>query len=503
MRQETAAMDVTLTVVEGPQAGRVFVFDRHDTFLVGRSVEAHFSLPDDPYFSRVHFLLEVNPPLCRVTDLNSRNKTFVNQRPVKEIDLHNGDRIRAGRTVFRFAAASASASAPPSPEHDVTFIGESIPTPSRSTEPIDLLEEQERAWLRGLCPRVEHYLERFPQLAQRDQSVLDLICGEFELRGIRGEDPAPKEYEQRFPALAGVIRLALSQLGRDPTDARFKSANPVVPGYEIREQIGKGGMGVIFRAARLADGAEVALKTIRPAMTPDSVALERFLREARILKKLEHPHIVRFHDMGEADGVFYIVMELVPGIDAARLVRREGPLPLPRALALMSPILEALAYAHERGFIHRDVKPANLLVYQSEKGESAKLADFGLARTYQASTLCGLTLSGESAGTPQYMSPEQIKNFSKVEPPADQYAAAATMYFLLTGQSLYHALNPNELFEKILLEDPVPLKSRRPDLPPKLGAIIHKALARQPENRFATIREWLAELGRFGSVRES
>jgi serine/threonine-protein kinase len=248
-------------------------------------------------------------------------------------------------------------------------------------------------------------------------------------------------------------------------------------------------MGVVYLALRKADGNPVALKTITPATGGTQPEIDRFLREARILSQLDHPHIIAFRDMGHANGRLYFAMDYVRGTDAAQLLKKHGgPLPIGRAVGLVCQLLDALAYAHARGFVHRDLKPANLLVTKSEGRELAKLVDFGLARVYQASRLSGLTLKGELGGTPAFLAPEQITKFREAKPPADQYAAGATLYNLLTNQFIYD-LPPRvpEQIAAILQKKPVPIQKRRPDIPKELADIVHRSLAREPKARFPDV----------------
>jgi serine/threonine-protein kinase len=263
-----------------------------------------------------------------------------------------------------------------------------------------------------------------------------------------------------------------------------------VAGYELLRELGRGGMGVVYQAKRRGDGAVVAVKTLTPAATGNPGDVERFLREARILQQLDHPHVVPFLEMGEAeDGRLFFAMEYVDGTDAARLVKEEGPLPVRRAVGLAGQLLQALDYAHAKGFVHRDIKPANLLVTTDGGRDHVKLADFGLARVFQASRLSGLTAEGDVGGTPSFMPPEQVTNYREARPPVDQYAAAATLYHLLTGQHAHDLSGPlPPRVRKLLEEDPVPIRSRRPDLPEGLAAVIHRAMARDPERRFPDVR---------------
>jgi serine/threonine-protein kinase len=171
------------------------------------------------------------------------------------------------------------------------------------------------------------------------------------------------------------------------------------------------------------------------------------------------------------------------------LLKTQGPWPIPRAVRVVCRLLEALEYAHGRGFVHRDVKPANLIITESAGQEQARLVDFGLARAYQASKLSGLTLAGQIAGTAPFMAPEQILSFREAKPPVDQYAAAATLYNLLTAKYVYDFPTAfEEVMLLILQGNPVPIQSRRPDIPSGLAAVIHRALAREPVERFADVR---------------
>jgi hypothetical protein len=484
---------ITLTVTAGPHAGQRFSFAEHDTFLVGRSAEAHFSLPDkDPYFSRLHFMVEVNPPLCRLVDLKSHNGTLVNGRRVTLADLQEGDEIRAGTTVLRvhIAPAQSGCTFPPRQES-------AVPCAIPDALPSDLGLHQMQAWQQGRRWRVQDYLDRRPDLQQQPESLLELVVGEFGLRQRHGEHPQHAEYLLAFPQLDGALQLALQNLtiNNDPPPAVGPVVWPTIPGYRLLEELGRGGMGVVYRALGEADQAEFALKTILPRVQGQGETVQRFLREADILRQLQHPNIVAFRDLGTIGATLFIAMEFVPGKTAAALVQQQGPLTMERAVGWTVQMLEGLAYAHDRGFVHRDLKPANLLVKELTGEELVKIADFGLARAYEQTSLSGLTVSGMAGGTPQFMPPEQILNFRAAKPAADQYSAAATLYFLLTGQSHFPVTHTSqEMFKFILQGSPVPLRDRRPDVPENLGAVVHRALSREPEQRFAGVQEFAQQL---------
>ena len=400
-------MRIVLNVTGGPHEGEAFAFDEHDTFLVGRSDSAQFRLPfKDKALSRVHFLVEVNPPKCRLMDMASTNGTFVNGRRVAAADLNDGDTIRGGKTV--------------------------------------------------LVVRVEE---------------------------VASESVAP---------IMTTCVMRASAEADDLDTAPLRSHLPALPRLAIESELGRGGMGVVYRA-RTPRGEAVAVKTIAPAAAGGEGVTARFLREASILRQLDHPGIVRFREIGHADDLFYFVMDLVPGVDAEVLVRETGPLPVPRAVGMIVQALDALAYAHDLGFVHRDVKPRNLLVAPPGKGDgeadSVKLADFGLARLYLDSPLSGLSFTGQVAGTYGYMPPEQITHFRDAKPPADLYAAGATLYFLLTGRRIFDF--PRDVQKQLLMilqDDPVPILDRLPELPKPLAEAIHRSLNRSPKDRFPDAR---------------
>ena len=459
-------MQVVLTVIDGPHAGKSFTFQEHDNFIVGRSSSAHFRLPrKDEYFSRIHFMVEVNPPYCRLMDMGSRNGTFVNGRRVEQpVDIRDGDTIEGGNTKIRVAIDRAESnqpglltSSPALPAGPFEFGPDAgAKTPERPAAPSDAA------------------LTADDGLASDMATVVP---------------PAP-------PASAELSEAALDVLPADYQERAAARSQPI-PGYLIIDELGRGGMGVVYLAVCEADGTAAAVKTIKPDRVAGAGDLERFLREAAILRKLRHPHIVAFREMGEAAGDLFFAMDYVPGVDVAKLVKNLGePLEIGRAVRLISQLLSALEYAHGQGFVHRDIKPANLLVTEAGGRETIKLADFGLARTYQSSRLSGLTMMGELGGTVAFMPPEQITNYREAKPPADQFAAAATLYFLLTGQCIHDfPIEISQQLLRILQHDAVPIRERRPELPPGLAAVVHRALDRNPEKRFPSAAALRKALG--------
>jgi serine/threonine-protein kinase len=448
-------MRITLRVTDGPHAGEEFTFAGHDMFLVGRSRRAHFRLPaKDRFFSRIHFMVEVNPPCCRVLDMESRNGTFVNRQRTQAADLRDGDTIHAGKTVFQVTV-----------ELD----------PSESIPDTVMPPVREAPAARDASGTLSYVPLVLPPVAPAQAEPVPVA----ETCRICGSPPVLPSIQDSTP---GNLPLCL--------DCRVRIRNQPQPiaGYHVVRELGHGGMGVVYLALCAADGAVVALKTILPKSAGSKSDVERFLREAEILRQLEHPHIVRFRHLGECAGRLFIVMEYVAGTDAAGLLQENGPLAVPRAVRLICQLLDGLQYAHARGFVHRDIKPANLLIARRPGDEQVKLTDFGLARVYQTSRLSGLTMTGDMGGTLAYIAPEQITHFREAKPPVDQYAAAATLYNLLTGQILYEGTTrPDKLLLKILQDPPIPIRNRRSDLPVDLADLIHRALAHEPTDRFPDV----------------
>ena len=467
-------MQITLTVTTGPHAGREFTFDGHDNFIVGRSKAAQFRLPSkDQFFSRNHFLIEVNPPLCRLLDLNSTNGTLVNGKQVSSVELHDGDSIEAGDTTIRVSLSTPVAASVPDltakPRSEPQVVSDQTIVPRGWTAPRPASRTAPEA--APSSPVIE-------TVAPRPRGNVEALAVTLVPTGR----PVPQTVS---PVLAAAPKVSLT------ADDRAKIAAQPQPfaGYEIIEELGRGGMGVVYRARSTRDDLLVALKVVLPAVASSPDDLARFVREASIIKELSHPHIVPFRDLGHAKGQLFFVMDLVPGVDGQALLRQsEGPLPVTRAIRIVCQLLEALSAAHRKGYVHRDVKPSNLLIETRPSDDFVWLADFGLARAYQASKLSGLTTTGNIGGTLPFMAPEQITNYRDVTPAADQYSAAATLYHLLTKRHTYDF--PKEVAKQLLLvlqESPKPIQQHRADLPDTLAAIIHKGLARIPTERFVDV----------------
>ncbi|WP_066911941.1 serine/threonine-protein kinase [Mycobacterium interjectum] len=268
----------------------------------------------------------------------------------------------------------------------------------------------------------------------------------------------------------------------------------VFAGYTIRRLLGSGGMGQVYLAAHPRLPREDALKVLPPELTADAEFRARFAREADLAAGLSHPHIVRVHDRGEEDGHFWISMAYVPGTDAGRLLLENDPggLPLDGVVSIITAVASALDYAHHRGLLHRDVKPANILLTDPD-GQDRRvfLADFGIARRIEDAT--GLTATNMTVGTVAYAAPEQLKG-EPIDGRADQYALACTAFHLLTGAAPYVDANPAVVISQHVNAAPPSIGARRPELA-ALDPVFATAMAKEPSQRFGSCGEFAAHLG--------
>ena len=269
-------------------------------------------------------------------------------------------------------------------------------------------------------------------------------------------------------------------------------------GYTILRQLGVGGMAEVYLALHPRLPRRDVIKVLAEAITADHEFRERFNREADLAATLWHPHVVGVHDRGEFNGQLWISMDYVEGTDAARLVKEcyQDGMPIDEVCAILHAVAGALDYAHTRGLLHRDVKPANILLTHPENEERRiLLADFGVAR--HLGNISGITETNVSVGTVAYAAPEQLTG-SNIDGRADQYALAATAFHLLTGAPPFQNSNPIAVISQHLHEDPPRLSDHRPDLA-HLDEVFFKALAKQPEERFERCRAFAAAVsGQFG-----
>jgi len=269
------------------------------------------------------------------------------------------------------------------------------------------------------------------------------------------------------------------------------AAGDQVAGYQLGEQIGTGGMAVVYRALDLRLDRQVALKVLAPRLAEDDAFRQRFIRESRAASGVDHPHIIPVFEAGEAGGVLFIAMRYVSSGDVRSLIQSAGRLSLARTTAIASQAASALDAAHAHGLIHRDVKPGNILIDGSGGRDHVYLADFGLSKYSLAANT--LTSTGQFMGTLDYVSPEQIQG-QPADGRADQYALACTVVEMLSGRPPYKRDESMALLWAQLEAPPPVLTVLRPDLPAEVNEVMHTALAKSPADRYPTCLAFAAAL---------
>jgi WD40 repeat protein/serine/threonine protein kinase len=405
----------------------------------------------------------------------------------------------------------------------------------------------ERRLKAGELVCVEAYLARWPELADDAAVVVDLLTAEYELRRRQEPGLGADDYVRRFPQHRERLRDRLHRPAeqaeslseartvppapppsddlcarRPPTlkeelpPAAAASNWPSVAGYEVLDELGRGGMGVVYKARQVKLNRLVALKMILAGAYAGEDALTRFRTEAEAVARLQHPNIVQIHEVGEADGKPFFSLEFCDGGSLADQLAGT-PLPPPEAARLVETLARAMDAAHRAGIIHRDLKPANILLTfsgrsQTGVGQAApaplserplnehtpKITDFGLAKKLDSGT--GQTASGAIMGTPSHMAPEQAGGRNKeVGPLADVYALGAILYELLTGRPPFKAATAMDTLLLVLSEEPVPPRQLQPKLPRDLETICLRCLQKEPKKRYGRAADLAEDLRRFGA----
>lgn len=481
-------MRVEIHVTAGPAKGQHFTFDKPDSFLFGRASDAHISVPNDLYVSRQHFLLEISPPACKLTDLNSKNGVIVNgvryggrtprtkgvqQAPagVKEVRLNNGDEVVVGETRIR------------------VLIREKPDTRKAATR--------------------SQFL---------DQSVRCSSCGKEMMNDVAGtasvnrRNPLCETCRGKLhrAELKKILNDASAQKTASRSDKRiFPDDHLSIDGYEINQEIKHGGPGKIYRATKLDTGMSVVVKVLSSQTEVDPYTIRSFQREMNIIRQLKHRHIVRFIEHGEQHGVFCFIFEFIDGMDLPRFLReRGGRISLDEAAPFWLEILDGLSYAHRtkivlqntegkekvaHGIVHRNLKPQNILL--ARKGESwiPKITDFGLAKSFESAGFTDITVPGDVLGTPVYWPREQITHYRYLNPATDVFSIASVFYEMVTGTWVRHGFK--ELFQKckqlgrlpsisdymmlFASNPPIPIRQRESSIPEPVAQVIDRALREQ------------------------
>lgn len=395
---------VTLRVTRVNQVPRTIEFHSPQIVVFGRERSCDARIGLDPYASRHHFIMEVSPPDVRIRDLGSSNGTYVNRRRIAsdaggEVELRDGDVIRAGRTTITLG---------------ITSRGGTEPTTRRA--------------------------------------------------------PGPPTPDAALP----------ERIGR----------------YRVQEVLGRGTYGVVYRALA-PEGRDVAVKVLASSTAANLQVQRRFLREIETLQDLDHPNILRYEHADTEHDRLHLVTQYCNAGSAEDLLNanREGVAP-----EVLTPLLldvaRGLGHAHRAGLVHRDVKPANLLLHTVGGRTTARIADFGLTKSLEKVGVVTLTMTGATGGTLGYMPREQLLDFKRVSPASDVWSLGATAYHLLTGHRPRPHTRGGDPFKMVLERDVTPLWKHLPDAPAPLVLAITRALAPAPADRYRDAAELAAALER-------
>lgn len=464
----TAKVIIDVSNVKGKK--RVFSYEDHDTFMVGRMKDCHVCIEDDDYLSRHHFFLEVNPPHARIQDLGSLNGTYINGkkvggREVNEtpeeaiarykfpwVDLKNGDVIVTGDTRF-------------------TLI---IQSPDLATNPVR-------------CQKCGRLVSNEAGAARGGM----YICEACQMTAASPFDLLQQFLQEKQSSSASAKKNTLSthQLG-------FSGDEIIVfKDYDIVKVLGEGVFGASYQISQRSTGSLAVLKLMLPRTAVTGPLHNRFLKETMEAHTLAHHNLVSFYESGCRNGIFYFVMEYC-NVGNLESLRREGKVQSKFVILAMLQVLEALTYAHSEGHVHRNLKPRNILMNTINHNLVTKISDFGLSKSFISNGLSGMTVTGAATGSYPYIPREQVVDFKSARPQSDIWALGATMYHLLTGEFPRDFSNKKDPLDVILNGNIIPIRSRDPSVSPEIAEIIDHAVQNEPANRYQHAGEMLSALKR-------
>ena len=462
------SMIVVLNVTAGPAKGKSFTFEEPDCFLFGRAKDARISLASDPYVSRQHFLLEIAPPNCRISDLDSKHGTVVN-------GIQYGGKKPPEGNIRKASEGTVSTALK---NNDEIVVGDT---------------------------RMRVLISSEEQLAQGNQPTLGDARGPNEFALPTMLEPNARTIVEEPIEGAALKTHASHPLEGGHLEQPELSDSPDFPGYRLDGLLGQGGMGKVFKATDLKTGKVVAIKALIPNLAVSFQNFRAFQREIEVTRQLSHPHIVALLDLGKTKGAYYCVLEYVKGMDLRAYVKHiGGMLTIEQAAPLMLGTLKGLGAAHRQkiqvqaggksntftGVVHRDLKPENILLADNGDGTwTPKVADFGLSKSYESAGMTDMTMAGV-AGTPAYWPREQITHYRYLHPATDVFSIASVFYECLTGtwarpglqkmmdQCKLHNVSPGlPQYIRVISDNPIPpLRSKNPGVPQPVADVIDRAL---------------------------
>lgn len=524
-------MNITLTVVEGPQKGKVFEFLEPDNFLLGRDNQgskAHFRLNnDDTQVSRNHFLLEINPPDCFIRDAGSLNGTFIVRPGSKQVYFmagrnNNKDEYESRgarlKVTLGYSSLQRADDRLKLADQDIIHVGQAAIL-------VTILAQVLPNAGNNAVDAGSHCIECgsiMPNPASRKRADLlcvdDFICHSCKARREQVRRPVHRvdccdcgcDVTKQADSDGKADELKEIALYFCPSCAgkRIKGPLPVdrIRDYRLLSQLGEGGFGIVFLAWHASTNRAVALKITKEVIKNDPNLIKRFKREIAIMQRLQHPNLVRLLDEGIAEtGNYFFVSEYLPAgcLTDYSWNNFDGILPVGKACQIYAQALEGLAFLHGKGYIHRDIKPENIILTKDSSGKRiAKLGDFGLAKNY---LVHGGTLTGanEWCGTIFYCPPEQILDFKHSSPASDVYAMGISFYNSVTGMFPYdfpskdecarmlrRGERPRDPISYILGDDkPIPIEKRLPRIDRHVAKAVNGAIEKDVKKR-TSIRDF-------------
>jgi len=495
---------LSLNVIAGSEKGKILTFEDHDTLIFGRMDDCHVCLPGDTFLSRHHFILEVIPPQARLRDLGSLNGTYVNgikygsrerhetpeqgsQRQYPEVDLKDGDEIKVGETVIKLEVDLAAYCISCGNEIPKSWIAnQKIAGDALICEKC-FMEQQKKA-----------EEARKPQPPPKPKVVYCQKCGKDVSNEVRG---APQEgyvcQQCQEEAAFDPGELLMHLLARMMAEGSLppEAEELKVPDYDIVRKLGCGGMGCVYLAKHKKTGQQTALKVILSKVAVSEHARAQFMREIDNQRVLKHKNIAAFMGQGSVGSMFYFLQEFCSGGCVGKLLeRRGGRLSIAEALPIIIDSLEGMEYAHDMHYVHRDLKPQNILLQQVNGKQVAKIGDLGMAKNFTTAGFSGMTVTGSYGGTPPFMPREQVINFKYVKPVTDVWALGATFYNMLTGYYPLDFSAGQDHVKVILNEKPTPIRKRYSDIPASLAQVIDRSLEVKVQDRYQDAGEMLAAM---------
>ncbi|MEM7578633.1 MAG: protein kinase [Cyanobacteria bacterium P01_A01_bin.80] len=437
---------VTLTITEGKLSGKHHTFDSRTSCIIGRASDCNIKLPNDKNhstISRYHCLLDINPPDIRIRDFGSKNGTYVNSKKIgqreshqtpeegakiqfPEYDLQSNDKIELGNTVF---------------EVNIETDPEAIKIPHFVAPTVN----------NATTPNLLEHIEKIFNLAQEGNNNL------------------------------GTIK-----------------------NYDIVKLLGKGGFGEVYLAQHNQSQEYVALKVMLPQVAANEWAVQMFTREMANTKALQHRNVVKLLDYSFSEGLFFFTMEFcTAGTVEDLLENRGGKLPVDIAVPIILQVLDGLEYTHNaeipyvklndgnfgkgKGLVHRDLKPGNIFLTEIDDEMIVRIGDYGLSKAFDLAGLSGQSITGTRAGTPVFIPRQQVLEFKYAKPEVDIWAAAASLYYMLT-KCYPRDFTGNDIFLAVLRNKPIPIRDRDTNIPIKLAEVIDLALIEEPEIYFKSAK---------------